>query len=169
MAARLNIREGSAWSRPPTGRVVVMTTAPGLEKRDRLPPFRQSPGHRAASSIQAPDERDPRNLPVRAFPPTSRPFTHLKPGLLWAFAGGPFLAEVPHTASHPLSSKTPMSSALPTTPRPSLPAVPQALRGPEPAPLSAQGEGQADSQQLPSLKALLGVAAASLALQEARE
>lgn len=70
----------------------------GLEAARR----RQTPEmllHRAASSRQTPDKRDLRTLPVQALPPMSRAFTHLKVGLLWAFAGeGHSGKETPHTA-----------------------------------------------------------------------
>lgn len=73
--------------------------------------------HWAASSRQAPDERDLRNVLVQASPtPRPRAFIHFKSGLLWAFpgVGVHFGEEILHTAF--LSTKQinlPGSSGLP--------------------------------------------------------
>lgn len=145
----------------------------GLEAARR----RQTPEmllHNAASSTQTPDERHLRNLPVQASPPMSRASTHLKLGLLWAFAGGgsfgegnpthclfihrvdqpPSVIGPPHAEVLP-SCSSPSTSPLSQAPYPALSPRGQRCsrwQGPEPAPQPAQRKGQVDLQQLLSLK-----------------
>lgn len=135
---------------------------------------REKPLHCAASSRQAPDERERErpeecSRPSFPLPRRSRAFIHFKSGLLWAFAGvrGHLGEEIPHTAL--LSTKQinlPGSSGLPTLgsslhavlhvpikPTPQLAPPPKGQQcsgwqGPEPAPRSAQRKGQADLYQL---------------------